>query len=138
MTDKHCEKCGYTKEDALLNADHHRCENKNPPWKDDGDRKLILGFDAETNGIPIWKEPSDSENQPHIVQLAAILVDEDTREEVDSMDVIVKPDGWEISQEMTDIHGISMEQAMDVGIPEPEALQMYLEFDPYSSEALHA
>jgi DNA polymerase-3 subunit epsilon len=39
-----------------------------------------LAFDTETTGIPDWKMPSESEYQPHLVQLAAILVDADTRE----------------------------------------------------------
>lgn len=87
---------------------------------------LLLPFDAETTGMVDWKKPSGGDDQPHIVQLAASLVDEDTRDIVQSMNVIVQPNGWEISQEMTDIHGISHEQAMDVGIPEPMALDMFL------------
>lgn len=88
--------------------------------------KLILAFDTETTGLPDWQSPSESETQPHIVQLAAALVDEDTRAIKQSMNVIVQPSGWTISQEMTDIHGISHDQAMDEGIPEPLALDMFL------------
>jgi DNA polymerase III alpha subunit (gram-positive type) len=75
----------------------------------------------------MWKERSEDPDQPHIVQLGAVLVDGDTREEIDSLDVIVKPEDWTISQEMTDIHGISHEQAMDEGIPEEDALEQFLE-----------
>ena len=42
------------------------------------------------------------------------------------MPKIIKPDDWIIEPEMTEIHGITMEQAMDVGIPEIEALEMFL------------
>jgi DNA polymerase-3 subunit epsilon len=87
----------------------------------------LLPFDTETTGLPVWKEPSGSENQPHMVQLAAMLVDYKTKETVESMDVIIKPDGWEIPQETIDVHGITNEQAFDVGIPEKEALSMYVD-----------
>ena len=83
---------------------------------------LIMPFDTETNAIPDWKMPSDSPHQPHIVTVAAQLIDDQTREVLDSLDLIVRPDGWEITQETIDIHGITMEQAMDEGIPEIEAL----------------
>lgn len=86
----------------------------------------ILAMDTETTGLPIWKEPSESEVQPHIVEIAALLYSP-TGELIDEYSTLVKPDGWAISQEMTDIHGITQEQAMDEGIPEAEALAKYLE-----------
>lgn len=88
---------------------------------------LILPFDTETTGLPLWQEPSESEGQPHLVQLAALLVSADTREIKQEMDVIVKPDGWIIPDDVAEIHGITTERAMDEGIPEPEALEMFLE-----------
>lgn len=86
----------------------------------------LLIYDTETTGLPNWKEPSEHPDQPHIVQLAAELVDDETREVIDSMDVIVKPDGWVIPPEMTELHGITTEYALEVGIPEDEALDMLL------------
>lgn len=85
-----------------------------------------LIFDSETTGLPLWKEPSDHPDQPHIVQLAAKLVNVDTREVLQSMDVIVKPDGWVIPQDCIDIHGITNERAAAEGIPEKEAVEMLL------------
>jgi len=85
----------------------------------------ILAFDTETTGLPIWKEPSESEGQPHIVEIAALLYSP-SGDLIDEFSALVKPDGWTISQEMTDIHGITQEQAMDEGIPEAEALAGYL------------
>lgn len=87
----------------------------------------ILGFDTETTGIPLWKEPSEHEGQPHIVQLAGILVDSESREVISQMDVIVRPDGWIIPDDVAAIHGITTERAMDEGIPEPDALEQFLE-----------
>lgn len=88
---------------------------------------LALFYDTETTGMPLFKEPSEHPDQPHIVQLAACLVDLDTRNTIASMDVIVKPDGWTISDEVSAIHGITTEHALDVGISEPVALEMFLQ-----------
>ncbi|MDP1931944.1 MAG: 3'-5' exonuclease [Gammaproteobacteria bacterium] len=88
--------------------------------------KPILFFDTETTSLPLWKEPSDHPDQPHLVQLAAILVNPDTREMIAFMDVIIKPDGWTIPEETIAIHGITNERALSEGIPETEALDMFL------------
>lgn len=87
---------------------------------------LILPFDTETTGLPDWKLPSESEHQPHLVQLAAILCDDETREIQEQLDVIIKPDGWVIPDEASEIHGITTERAMDEGIPEAEALDAFI------------
>ncbi len=87
----------------------------------------LLPWDTETTGIPFWKEQSGLDKQPHLVQLAAMLVDSETKEILESMNVIIKPDGWTIPQETIDVHGITNEHALEVGIPEIDALRMYLE-----------
>ena len=89
--------------------------------------KLALFYDTETQGLPNFKEPSEHPSQPHIVQLAACLVDIDTQNTIASMDVIVRPDGWVIPAEVTAIHGITTEHAMDVGVSETAALDMFLQ-----------
>ena len=88
---------------------------------------LAIVSDTETTGIPDFKAPSESEHQPHIVQLAALLVNLESRKIVQQMDVIIKPDGWTIPQECTDIHGITNEMAGDMGVPEKMAVEMFLE-----------
>jgi len=90
-------------------------------------QNLGLFYDTETTGLPLFKEPSEHPNQPHIVQLAAALVDLDTRETVASLDVVVRPDGWIIPDEVTAVHGITTEYAAAVGVPESLALSMFLE-----------
>ena len=87
---------------------------------------IALAFDTETTGLPLFKEPSEHPDQPHIVQLAAVLVELDTRRELACMDVIVKPEGWTIPAEVSAIHGITQEHALDVGIPEAVAVEMLL------------
>lgn len=88
---------------------------------------LILPYDTETSGLPDWHNPSGAEHQPHIVQLAAMLVDDKTKVVVDQMDVIIRPDGWTISAETAAIHGIANERAMDEGIPEKDAFEQFME-----------
>ena len=88
---------------------------------------LKLFFDTETTGLPDFKAPSESAHQPHIVQLAALLVDMDTRETIQSMDVIIRPDGWTIPDEVAAVHGITTQHAEAVGIPERLAVEMFME-----------
>lgn len=83
-------------------------------------------FDTETTGLPDWKAPSESEAQPHIVQLAAHVLNLDSKKIIHSMDVIIKPDGWVIPEEVSTIHGITTEYALQVGIPEKQAVEMFL------------
>lgn len=89
--------------------------------------KLALVYDTETSGMPDWKNPSDGPQQPHLVELGALVVDLDTYKLVHSASVIVRPDGWEIDAETAGIHGITHEHAMDVGIPETSALALLLD-----------
>jgi len=87
----------------------------------------ILFYDTETTGLPIFDQPSDHPDQPHIVQLAALLVDADTRNIINSMDVIIRPNGWSIPDEASKVHGITTEHAADVGIAEKVAADMILQ-----------
>ena len=89
--------------------------------------KLALFYDTETTGMPDFKAPSEAAHQPHIVQLAALLVDLDTRQTIQSMDVIVRPHGWTIPDEVAAVHGITTEHAADVGIPERLAVEMFMD-----------
>lgn len=88
--------------------------------------ETILFYDTETTGLPNWKIPSDDPSQPHLVQLAAVLCDAHSEQIIDTIDVIIKPDNWQIPKETSDIHGITQEKALEEGIPEKEALQMLL------------
>lgn len=92
---------------------------------------LKLFYDFETTGIPLYNEPSNDPRQPHITQLAAKLIDVGTPDApqcnvVASIDVIIKPEGWFIPDECVALNGITTELALDVGVPEREALQVFL------------
>lgn len=99
--------------------------------------KTAIFFDTETTGLPLFKEPSEHPDQPHIVQLAACLVDLDTRKTISSMDVIVRPDGWTIPDDIASIHGITTEHAADVGIPESLAVGMFMEIWSHRTRIAH-
>lgn len=87
----------------------------------------ILVFDTETTGLPQYHEPSGGENQPHLVQLAAHVFDVKNATIAQTMDVIIKPGGWVIPEEVTAIHGISTEYAGDTGVSEKLALEMFMD-----------
>ena len=87
---------------------------------------LAIFFDTETTGLPDFKSPSDAPQQPHIVQIAAAMVDLDTKTTVQTIDLTVRPDGWVIPKEVSDIHGITHEMAMDVGVNEEEAINAFI------------
>lgn len=89
--------------------------------------KIILPYDTETTGLPLWNLPSEHPDQPHIVQLAAELCVEATGETIQEMNVIIRPDGWVIPTEASDVHGITTERAMDEGIPADEAIDMFID-----------
>lgn len=89
--------------------------------------KLALFYDSETTGLPDFRAPSDAAHQPHIVQLAAAVVDTETREVLSSLDLMIRPDGWTIPEEVSAIHGITTEMASDIGIPEDLATGAFLE-----------
>jgi DNA polymerase-3 subunit epsilon len=89
--------------------------------------KLALFYDTETSGLPLFNDPSEDPRQPHIVQLGALLVDLESRKTISSMDVIVRPDGWDIPPDVAAVHGITTEYATAVGIPERVAVQMFLD-----------
>lgn len=82
-------------------------------------------FDFETNGLPDFNKRARDPEQPHIVQVAAMICDEEGNE-LDFFEAIAKPDGWVISKELSDIHGITHEHALAVGIPEIEICEKLL------------
>jgi DNA polymerase III epsilon subunit-like protein len=83
-----------------------------------------LIWDTESSGLSNFKAPPSDPSQPHIVQLAALLVDDDGRE-VDSMNTLIKPVGWSIPPDATRVHGISTAEAAEKGIPIKDALAKF-------------
>ncbi len=76
---------------------------------------MILFFDTETTGFINDRFPLDNADQPHMVQLAAELCDDDGTV-VAGFHFIVNPK-TEISASAAAIHGITTERAEAVGVP---------------------
>lgn len=77
----------------------------------------ILFFDTETTGLPKnWAAPIEQlDNWPRLVQIAWQIYDENQRL-IESFDFIVKPNGFSIPIEASDVHKITTEKAEKVGV----------------------
>ena len=84
---------------------------------------MIVFYDFETTGFVEKGLPIDHERQPHIVQAAAIVI-EDDGSKVASFDLIVRPDGWVIPDRAAAVHGISTERAARLGVPEGSVFRL--------------
>lgn len=89
--------------------------------------KLALVYDTETSGLPLFDQPSEDPRQPHIVQLGACLIDLDTRKTISALDLVIRPDGWTIPDDVVQVHGITTEHASSVGVAESLAVGMFME-----------
>jgi len=89
--------------------------------------KTILFYDSETTGLPLWSQPSEHPDQPHITQLAAELCVEATGETLRQMSLIVRPDGYTIPDEVAELTGITTELALAEGIEASAVLHQFLE-----------
>lgn len=81
-------------------------------------RNNYLFFDTETTGLPrSYNAPaSQLNNWPRLVQLAWLLYDKDGNK-LKQVSQIVKPEGFVIPAEASNIHGITTERAMGEGVP---------------------
>lgn len=81
--------------------------------------KIVI-FDTETTGLPNQKNiPAEvsQNNWPHIVSISWVVLDTDTNEPVKKRSYIIRPIGWEIPHESTNIHGITQQKAILEGQP---------------------
>ncbi len=85
---------------------------------------MILFFDVETTGLPLFNEPSEDPAQPRICQLAALLTN-DSGDPFSMMSVLIEPNGWRIPDDVAAIHGITTEKCEAGGVPIEFALQMF-------------
>lgn len=98
--------------------------------------RMILVYDTETTGIPLLRAPSTNPNQPHLVQLAAILFDPSTREKERQMNIIVQPDGWTIPDDVAKIHKITTEIAIQKGEPLCDIVDLFWSFHRCASHVV--
>ncbi len=75
----------------------------------------FIFFDTETDGLPKQRNAqlSDSDNWPHVVQIGYVVVNDGV--EVFAHEDIIKPVGFVIPKEASDIHGVTQEMAENVG-----------------------
>ena len=78
---------------------------------------MYLFFDTETTGLPRnYKAPlTDSRNWPRMVQIAYLIADE-TGDELERHDHIIKPEGFTIPNRASRLHGITTEKAINEGV----------------------
>jgi len=78
---------------------------------------MYLFFDTETTGLPRdWKAPvTDLNNWPRLVQLAYLQYDNNGNK-ISEGDFIIKPNGFTIPKESSNIHGITHERALIEGV----------------------
>lgn len=86
----------------------------------------VLFYDTETSGMPLFDQPSGDPRQPHIVQLAAALIDTDTRQDLAAFNFTIMPNEWSCDPESQAVHGITPEIQQAIGISEDLALSALL------------
>lgn len=75
---------------------------------------MILFFDTETTGLPPKHAGLNDPRQPHLVQFAGVLSDDDGRA-VHALSAIVRPEGYTIPAVSSRVHGITTEMATERG-----------------------
>lgn len=85
---------------------------------------MFLIFDTETTGFLIRNRPLQNKNQPHLVELGAALCDKHG-EIVDKMNMIAKPNRYEIPVGASNVHKITTEVAHDIGVPLYDILKRF-------------
>ena len=76
----------------------------------------ILFFDTETTGFPVWGKPSDDPCQSRVTQLHAELVDSETRGVIACISTYIRPNGWQIPEEIEKMIGITNDHCERFGI----------------------
>ena len=98
---------------------------------------MKLFFDTETTGkIVDWKRPVDTSNNfPSIVQIGYAAYT-DYGQQILTCNKLIKPAGWEISEEAEQVHGISQQMCEQEGILIKDALTSFLAIANYSNEII--
>lgn len=89
---------------------------------------MFLIYDTETTGLPkdFNAPPTDTDNWPRMVQIAWQLHDK-TGKLIENKSYIIKPEGYDIPFNATQIHGITTEKAIEEGFPLEEVLNKFRE-----------
>jgi DNA polymerase-3 subunit epsilon len=129
-----CQTCGDSNDVSDSDGDNWYCSHCEHLIDHDGDCVLeecdscekdpfvaengpfYLFFDTETTGLPKdWKAPiTNFDNWPRIVQLAWLVYDSKGNQ-ISKNEFIIKPNGFEIPIEASNVHGITTKLANDEG-----------------------
>lgn len=84
----------------------------------------VLVFDTETTGKCEFRLAADHPRQPRVIQIGALLCNQ-AGDDLDQMNVLIIPNGFEIPLAASAVHGITTEKAITDGIPIEKALQRF-------------
>jgi DNA polymerase-3 subunit epsilon len=109
----HCEHA-IDQDGYCISGECETCE-KDPFIAKDG--PFYLFFDTETTGVPRdWKAPiTNFDNWPRIVQVAWLVYDSNGNQILKN-EFIIKPNGFEIPLEASNVHGITTQYAIENGV----------------------
>lgn len=82
----------------------------------------VLFIDTETSGMLLRRAPLSDPSQPHIVQIATLFRD-GPGGTVSQRVNLIRPDGWTIQPGAGRVHGITLEQCEETGVPLRDALR---------------
>lgn len=86
---------------------------------------MILFFDTETTGFVDKKKPANWEGQPRLVQLGAVLTEDDGTERA-VVNLIVRPEPMmRIPEQASRVHGITDEIAFRCGVTPKSAMGVF-------------
>lgn len=83
---------------------------------------MLLIFDTETSGLFDYSKPADAPGQPRMCELAALLTT-DAGKEIERCEMVIKPDGWSLTPDITAINGLTTELCEQRGVPVLQPLE---------------
>jgi len=84
-----------------------------------------LFIDCEASGLFDFTRRAHEPGQPRLAQIGMVFVDE-TRQITAQHEFLIKPRGWEMSKEATEVCGLTTEYLEQHGGPIDEALEIYI------------
>lgn len=81
-------------------------------------------FDTETNGLMDYKRPADAEGQPRVAEFAAVILSP-SGEQLIEIQSYIKPDGWAMTPETSEINLLTDELLQAEGVPIATMLDWY-------------
>jgi DNA polymerase-3 subunit epsilon len=87
--------------------------------------KTFLFYDTETTGLAKMNKPVESPFQPRVVQIAALLTNENGLE-LDLLNEYLIPVGFTIPDEVVAIHGTTTEKATALGKNAKEVMERFV------------